>query len=289
MGSPIPTRRWARRRGNPSSGPPGSRSAPLPAGPRTASAPPPARNGRQRPAQPPATAATQTPPTPRRARASTPARPGAGRRLATAKEASHAQAAPTQPEPDYRWPNCDEQLPGVSIRPLRHRDLQALLARLNHHHHDQDEGRLAAAAEGRPAVAGRLWAVRVQASVGRPGASAHAEYRRRRAAERANWTQSLPWRASAVLAAAVAAGLLGAQVAPDLAGLLIVVATAGLGWRLRFRPSVDTLAWRRGAAGERRTARLLAPSSAMAGQSCTTWPSPAQPPTSITWSSAPAA
>jgi hypothetical protein len=28
---------------------------------------------------------------------------------------------------------------------------------------------------------------------------------------------------------------------------------------VRFRPSADTLAWRRGAAGERRTARLLAP------------------------------
>ena len=38
-----------------------------------------------------------------------------------------------------------------------------------------------------------------------------------------------------------------------------MVATAGLGWRLRFRPSADTLAWRRGATGERRTARLLAP------------------------------
>jgi hypothetical protein len=34
---------------------------------------------------------------------------------------------------------------------------------------------------------------------------------------------------------------------------------AGLGWQLRFRPSADSRAWRRGAAGERRTARLLAP------------------------------
>jgi Nuclease-related domain len=102
-------------------------------------------------------------------------------------------------------------------------------------------------------------AVRVRASVGRPGASAQHEYRRRRAAERAHWTHNLPWRAGAVLAAAVAAGLLGAFVGPDLAGLLAVVAAAGLGWRLRYRPSPDTLAWRRGAAGERRTARLLAP------------------------------
>jgi hypothetical protein len=37
------------------------------------------------------------------------------------------------------------------------------------------------------------------------------------------------------------------------------VAAAGLAWLLRFRVSRDTLAWRRGAAGERRTARLLAP------------------------------
>jgi hypothetical protein len=60
------------------------------------------------------------------------------------------------------------------------------------------------------------------------------------------------------LATGVTAGLLAAQLAPDSAGLLAVAAAAGLGWRLRFRPSPDTLAWRRGAAGERRTARLLA-------------------------------
>jgi hypothetical protein len=32
-----------------------------------------------------------------------------------------------------------------------------------------------------------------------------------------------------------------------------------VGWGLRFRPSPDASAWRRGAAGERRTARLLGP------------------------------
>ena len=62
-----------------------------------------------------------------------------------------------------------------------------------------------------------------------------------------------------MLATGVTAGLLAAQLAPDSAGLLAVAAAAGLGWRLLFRPSPDTLAWRRGAAGERRTARLLAP------------------------------
>ena len=165
-----------------------------------------------------------------------------------------ARPQPPQPEPDDRWPDCDEQPPGISIRPLRHDDLQALLAHLNHHHNDQDEGLLTG-----PAVGGPVVAVRVRASVGRPGASAHAEYRRRRAAERAAWTRGLPWRVAVVLAAAVAAGLLAAQVTPDLAGLLAVIAAAGLGWRLRYRPSADTWAWRRGAAGERRTARLLAP------------------------------
>jgi hypothetical protein len=164
-----------------------------------------------------------------------------------------------QPDPDDLWPACDEQPSGVSIRPLRHRDLQALLAHLHHHDQDDEDEGLAPGPVGRrPAGGGPVVAVRVRASVGRPGASAQGEYRRRRAAERASWTHGLPWRAGAVLAVGVAAGLLGAQLAPDLAGLLAVAAAAGVGWRLRFRPSADTLAWRRGAAGERRTARLLA-------------------------------
>jgi hypothetical protein len=62
-----------------------------------------------------------------------------------------------------------------------------------------------------------------------------------------------------VLAAGIIARLLVAQLAPDRARLLVVAAAAGVGWRLRFRPSAATRAWRRGAAGERRTARLLAP------------------------------
>jgi hypothetical protein len=164
-----------------------------------------------------------------------------------------ARPQPPKPDPDNLWPACDEQPPGVSIRPLRHGDLQALLAHLNHHKQDRDEGLRWPAADG-PVVA-----VRVRASVGRPGASAHAEYRRRRAAERASWTYGLPWRAGSVLAAGVTTWLLATQVAPDLAGLLAVAVAAGLAWRLRCRPSADTRAWRRGAAGERRTARLLTP------------------------------
>ena len=62
-------------------------------------------------------------------------------------------------------------------------------------------------------------AMRVRASVGRPGASAMAEYRRRRATELAAWTHSLPWRIAAVLAVGVTAGLLAAQVASHLSAL----------------------------------------------------------------------
>jgi hypothetical protein len=167
---------------------------------------------------------------------------------------------PPDPDPDGIWPSCNEEQPGISIRPVSQGDLEALLAHLDHHEHDgEDQGLGATPAGPRPTAGGPVVAVRVRASVGHPGASAHAEHRRRRASERARWTLGLPWRAGAVLAAGVAAGLLGAQVASDLAGLLAVVAAIGLGWRLRFRPCAATLAWRRGAAGERRTARLLGP------------------------------
>jgi len=123
-----------------------------------------------------------------------------------------------QRDPDDLWPACDEQPPGVSIRPLRPGDLQALLTHLYHHEQDdEDEGLVAGSGERWPAAGGGpVVAVRVRASVGRPGASAHAEYRRRRAAERARWTHGLPWRAGAVLALGVTARLLGAQLSPDV-------------------------------------------------------------------------
>ena len=164
---------------------------------------------------------------------------------------------PPDPDPDHFWPNCDQERPGVSIRPLSHADLQGLLAHL--HHHDRDERLLTGPGGRRPATGGPVVAVRVRASIGRPGALAEAEYRRRRAVERAAWTRGLPWRAAAVLATGAAAGLLATQLAPHLTPLAVALAAAGLGWQLRFRASPETRAWRRGANGERRTARLLAP------------------------------
>jgi Nuclease-related domain len=45
---------------------------------------------------------------------------------------------------------------------------------------------------------------------------------------------------------------------PRLGLILGGLAAMAAGWGLRFRPSPDAVAWRYGAAGERRTARLLA-------------------------------
>jgi hypothetical protein len=155
------------------------------------------------------------------------------------------------PDPDGFRSSCDDQQPGVSIRPLNHADLAALLAHLDHDHDPGDTLNW-----GVPAP---VLAIRVRASVGRPGASAHAEYRRRRATELAAWTHSLPWRIGAVLAVGLPAGLLATQIDSHLSALAGVTVAAGLAWRLRFRVAAATLAWRRGAAGERRTARLLGP------------------------------
>jgi hypothetical protein len=158
------------------------------------------------------------------------------------------------PDPDRSWPSCDDDQPGISIRPLRQADLAALLAHLNQHHHEDRSDHLPG--PGGPAP---MLAVRVRASVGQAGASAHAHYRRQRAIEWAAWTRSLPWRAAAVAAGGLGVGLVAAQLLPPLAGLAGLLAAAILAWGLRFRVSVDALAWRRGAVGERRTARLLAP------------------------------
>jgi hypothetical protein len=156
------------------------------------------------------------------------------------------------PDPDGLWPSCDDERPGVSIRPLRHADMAALLADLDQHGYDP--GDIPRAGPRAPMVA-----VRVRASVGQPGASAHAQYLHRRATELATWTRTLPWRVAVVLVTGLVAWLLTAQLVARLAAVATLVAAAGMGWALRFRLSPNALAWWHGAAGERRTAHLLAP------------------------------
>jgi hypothetical protein len=94
-------------------------------------------------------------------------------------------------------------------------------------------------------------------SLGSPGRSALAAYRRRRATELAGWTRSLVWRAPLVAAAGLTAQVLAAQVGLPRAGLAGLAGAALVVWRLRFRPSEQARAWQRGAHGERHTARLL--------------------------------
>jgi hypothetical protein len=96
-------------------------------------------------------------------------------------------------------------------------------------------------------------------SLGRPGHSALAQYRRRRAEELAAWTHTLAWRAPLIAAAGLTAAQLNLQVglARTLATLAGVGVAALVGWRLRFRPSNQARAWQLGAHGERQTARLL--------------------------------
>jgi hypothetical protein len=137
------------------------------------------------------------------------------------------------------------------VRPLSPADLQAILAHLAS---DDPDQLLARTGADRPIVA-----VRVRASVGRPGGSAQARWRQQRAVAWAAWTRTLPWRVAAILGVGAAGGVLGSLLAPRLGLVLGGLAVMAAGWGLRFQPSLDAIAWRRGAAGERRTARLLKP------------------------------
>jgi hypothetical protein len=149
------------------------------------------------------------------------------------------------------WPfDDDEDRPSGSVQPLTQGDLQAILAHLA----DDPDELLAGTDVDRPVVA--MW---VRAAVGRPGGSAQERWRRLRAAEWAAWTRTLPWRVAVILGIGAGGGLLGSLLAPRLGLVLGGLAAAAVGWGLRFRPSADAVAWRRGAAGERRTARLLDP------------------------------
>jgi hypothetical protein len=94
-------------------------------------------------------------------------------------------------------------------------------------------------------------------SYGTAGASALAHHQQLRAGEWAAFVRTLPWRLAAVIAAGALAGTLTHGAGPRLAGPAAALAAGALGWRLRFRVSAEASAWRRGARGERRTARHL--------------------------------
>ena len=134
------------------------------------------------------------------------------------------------------WPFDADDRPSGSVRPLSHADLQAILAHLE----DDPDQLPTGTSAGRPVLARR-----VRASVGQPGGSAHAQWRRLRAAEWAAWTQTLPWRVAVILGIGAAGGVLGRLLVPQLSLLLGALAAVAVGWRLRFQPSSDAVAWRR--------------------------------------------
>jgi hypothetical protein len=103
----------------------------------------------------------------------------------------------------------------------------------------------------------RLTVAPVAAGSVRAGASARAEYRRRRAVELARWTVGLPWRIALVAAAALAGQQLAMHATLPRSGLVGLAVAVGAAWTLRFRASQPTRAWRDGARGERATARRL--------------------------------
>jgi hypothetical protein len=108
-----------------------------------------------------------------------------------------------------------------------------------------------------PAPTAAVPAEPITGSLGSPGRSALAAYRRRRAEELAAWIRSLAWRAPLITAVGLAADVLAAQAGLPQAGLLGLAVAVLVSWRLRFRSSEQARTWQRGAAGERRTARLL--------------------------------
>jgi hypothetical protein len=168
--------------------------------------------------------------------------------------------ARSHPHPDNereRFPVAweDDDAPGLSVHPLTRTDAEAILASMPDEPDDEPPLRLPSLQ--RAAAARR----RQRRALGTPGASAQAEYQRRRQAEHAAWARTLPLRIAATVLAGLG-GLLLAAVAglPLPASLAVgIVMSAGAWWRLRFRPSPEAQAWRRGADGERHLARLLEP------------------------------
>jgi hypothetical protein len=171
--------------------------------------------------------------------------------------------ASPNPDPDreasFPVPWEDDDTPGLSIHPLGQADLNAILAHLRGRPDPDRPVQLgpspASPPPPRPAPARR------RQPVGTPGASAEAQYRRRRDREHAAWARTLPLRVAAAAGAGLGGWLLSAVPGLPLpARLALSLAAVGATWwRVRFRPSPETLAWQRGAAGERHVARLLDP------------------------------
>jgi hypothetical protein len=166
----------------------------------------------------------------------------------------------SSPHPDHErerfpLPWEDDDAPGLSVHALSRQDAEAILASMPDEPDDEPPLRLPSRQR---AAAARH---RQRRALGTPGASAQAEHQRRRQVEHAAWARTLPLR----ITATVLAGL-GSLLVTIVAGLALSaglpaagVAVVAAWWWLRFRPSPETQAWRRGAEGERHVAHLLEP------------------------------
>jgi hypothetical protein len=189
------------------------------------------------------------------------------------------------PDPDGYWPACDDEQPGVSIRPLSHADRAALLAHLQQHDpgrdvdHDQDlDG-------GRPGRARRRrwW----RCGCAPPSAGLAPPPRRSigAGAPRSGRPGPAPWLGgppSCSPAARWSGSSLGSwsRSWPARPGCWPPPRWVGrCGSASRQRPAP-------GGAGQPGSGAPPASSgtwSSAAGWCCTTWPSPARLPTSIIW------
>ena len=147
------------------------------------------------------------------------------------------------------WPFDDDDRPSGSVKPRSQADLQAILAHLTN---DPDQ-LLAGTDAGRPAdgggpgaghsrPTGRLGPDEVAAPAG--GRVGHLDPDPALAGGCHPWHRH-QW------------GVLGRLLVPQLGLVVGALGAMAAGWGLRFRPSPDASAWRREAAGERRTVRLL--------------------------------
>jgi hypothetical protein len=151
----------------------------------------------------------------------------------------------------------DDDTPGLSVHPLTAADMEAILAHMADEPDTDRRFQPTPPGAARKAAAGR----RRHQATGTPGASAQAEYHRRRQVEHTAWKRTRPLRVATTVLAGLGVWLLGAVAGLPLParGLLALAAVVAAWWRLRFRPSPETRAWQRGAAGERHVARLLEP------------------------------
>jgi hypothetical protein len=148
----------------------------------------------------------------------------------------------------------DDDTPGLSVHALTRENMEAILANMPDEPDDEPPLRL-------PSLQRAVARHRKRRAYGTPGASAWAEYQCRRHIEHAAWARTRPFRIATTALAGVGCLLVAAVTGLPLpACLAITLVTTGAAWgRLRFRPSPEAQAWRRGADGERHLARLLEP------------------------------